>query len=607
MHRFLRPLALVAAALVLAACQLPVTAQFNSPLDKQSPNASGTDDLTAFALTIPPGNGQPGGSAPGVITGTSVAVTIPFGVSPAALVATFTTNGAQVSIGSTPQVSGTTANNFSQPLVYTVTAVNGAHKDYTVTVTVAASSTKDITSFVVSGGSAAVISSAGGTTGTISLTVPAGTSLTNLAPVIQTNGVSVSPASGTARDFSNSSAVPLTYTVTAADTSTKVYSVTITQAAAASSTKDITSFVVSGGSAAVISSAGGTTGTISLTVPAGTSLTNLAPVIQTNGVSVSPASGTARDFSNSSAVPLTYTVTAADNSTKVYSVTITQAGAASSAKNITAFTVGSAIETIDDVAGTVTLTVPYGTDVTALAPTISVSAGASISPASGVARNFTLARSYTVTAADNSAKTYQVTITVAPQPVFTSFTIGTVTVDVTALTSTDFIVSLPSAADFSTTLKPTFTTSPGATVWVGSTQQTSGVTAKNFTSAITYTVKDPYGSAPTSYTVTVSTPTGVGTTLPPATPTVTVTPTGFSLGSTFTVTGGASGSLTATCSDTNATFAGWYKDGTLDGANTFASGYPVAQGGFAPGFHSVTAVFRSGNQNVSTTVYFKTN
>jgi hypothetical protein len=512
MHRFLRPLALVAAALVLAACQLPVTAQFNSPLDKQSPNASGTDDLTAFALTIPPGNGQPGGSAPGVITGTSVAVTIPFGVSPAALVATFTTNGAQVSIGSTPQVSGTTANNFSQPLVYTVTAVNGAHKDYTVTVTVAASSTKDITSFVVSGGSAAVISSAGGTTGTISLTVPAGTSLTNLAPVIQTNGVSVSPASGTARDFSNSSAVPLTYTVTAAD-----------------------------------------------------------------------------------------------NSTKVYSVTITQAGAASSAKNITAFTVGSAIETIDDVAGTVTLTVPYGTDVTALAPTISVSAGASISPASGVARNFTLARSYTVTAADNSAKTYQVTITVAPQPVFTSFTIGTVTVDVTALTSTDFIVSLPSAADFSTTLKPTFTTSPGATVWVGSTQQTSGVTAKNFTSAITYTVKDPYGSAPTSYTVTVSTPTGVGTTLPPATPTVTVTPTGFSLGSTFTVTGGASGSLTATCSDTNATFAGWYKDGTLDGANTFASGYPVAQGGFAPGFHSVTAVFRSGNQNVSTTVYFKTN
>jgi len=43
---------------------------------------------------------------------------------------------------------------------------------------------------------------------------------------------------------------------------------------------------------------------------------------------------------------------------------------------------------INELAKTVSLTVPFGTNVTALVPTITIT-GASISPASGVARNFT--------------------------------------------------------------------------------------------------------------------------------------------------------------------------------------------------------------------------
>ena len=51
-------------------------------------------------------------------------------------VATFTTTGASVKVGSTVQVSGTTANDFTAPLVYTVTAADHSTQDYTVTVTV---------------------------------------------------------------------------------------------------------------------------------------------------------------------------------------------------------------------------------------------------------------------------------------------------------------------------------------------------------------------------------------------------------------------------------------------------------------------------------------
>ncbi len=66
---------------------------------------------------------------------------------------------------------------------------------------------------------------------------------------------------------------------------------------------------------------------------------------------------------------------------------------------------------IDDEAGTITVTVPAGTDLTALVPTIEISSGASISPASGVVQNFTNPVAYTLTGANGRTKTYTVTVT----------------------------------------------------------------------------------------------------------------------------------------------------------------------------------------------------
>ena len=90
----------------------------------------------------------------------------------------------------------------------------------------------------------------------------------------------------------------------------------------------------------------------------------------------------------------------------------------SSAKNILTFDFpGQPATTFS---GTnISVTVPYGTSVTALAPTYTLSALATASPVSGTTRNFTTPQTYTVTAQDLTTQVYTVTVTVAPSPVST--------------------------------------------------------------------------------------------------------------------------------------------------------------------------------------------
>jgi hypothetical protein len=181
--------------------------------------------ITAFSFSSP--------AAAGVINETlhTVAVAVPFGTDVTALVATFTTTGASVAIAGTPQISGVTVNNFSNPVTYTVTAADGSTQAYVVTVTAAASPAKAITAF--SFATPAAIGVINETLHTIAVTVPFGTNVTALVATFTTTGASVAIAgtpqtSGvTANNFSN----PVTYTVTAADASTQAYVVTVTVAA----------------------------------------------------------------------------------------------------------------------------------------------------------------------------------------------------------------------------------------------------------------------------------------------------------------------------------------------------------------------------------------
>jgi len=88
-----------------------------------------------------------------------------------------------------------------------------------------------------------------------------------------------------------------------------------------------------------------------------------------------------------------------------------------STKAITAFNFNAlspaVIGTINESNHTIALTVPFGTSVTFLVPTITHT-GSSINPANGVARNFTNPQTYTVTAADSSTQPYIVTVTITP-------------------------------------------------------------------------------------------------------------------------------------------------------------------------------------------------
>lgn len=86
------------------------------------------------------------------------------------------------------------------------------------------------------------------------------------------------------------------------------------------------------------------------------------------------------------------------------------------ASSITAFSFEeqSGPATIDQEALTIAVTVTRGTDVTRLVPTIEVSEGATVSPASGAEQDFSQPVKYTVTAEDGKSRSeYTVTVSVA--------------------------------------------------------------------------------------------------------------------------------------------------------------------------------------------------
>ena len=98
----------------------------------------------------------------------------------------------------------------------------------------------------------------------------------------------------------------------------------------------------------------------------------------------------------------------------------------SSAAEILSFVLAeqSAPATINSANSTVTISVVHGTSLTALTPSITVSAGATISPASGQPQNFSNPVQYTVTAQDGiTTKMWTVTVTVSPPKYSVTFNV----------------------------------------------------------------------------------------------------------------------------------------------------------------------------------------
>jgi hypothetical protein len=488
-------------------------------------STSSTKQVTAFAF-LAADNPNLSNDVQASITGTSITAVVPFGTDVGALVATFMTNGETVTVGGVAQTSGTTANDFSNPVTYEVEAGDGSTQDYTVGVMGASSTAKEITTyaFLASDNPSLTADVTATITGTnISATVPYGTDVTKLVATFGLTGAMIAVGSNaqvsgtTPNDFTQ----PVVYTVTAADQSVKNYAVTI--AVATSTAKELTTFAFlaadnPGLTADVDATINGTA--ITATVPFGTKLTALVATFETTGKSVvvgatAQVSGvTPNNFTD----PVSYLVTAADGSMKTYTVTVTVAKNA--AKAITSFqflTIHNAGLTANINAtimgATISATVPFGVDVTKLVATFattgaSVAVGAVAQVSGATANNFTNPVSYVVTAADGTTQTYVVTVSIAPSPAkditmfaFLSADNADLTADVLAtINGTTIAATVPFGTDV-TKLVASFATT-GASVSVGTVAQVSGVTADNFTLPVAYVVKAADGSTKT-YTVTV--------------------------------------------------------------------------------------------------------
>lgn len=137
----------------------------------------------------------------------------------------------------------------------------------------------------------------------------------------------------------------------------------------------------------------------------------------------SPAPGLAQDFSrtvqyivagNEKVLSRTYTVSVLNKAGKLISGSGGGGGSdpvtpATGAK-ITAFSVLGVDGVINQSVGTITVTLPAGTNVTAVAPSVTVTAGAVVSPVSGEVVNLTAPVVYTVTLGEETSR-YTVTVT----------------------------------------------------------------------------------------------------------------------------------------------------------------------------------------------------
>jgi hypothetical protein len=126
--------------IALVGCSFPIKLELPSSCTDNDPATPCDDDSQAaelvsfrFAAANNPGLGS---DVTTTISDTSLAATVPFGTDVTTLVATFQVIGESVRIGHKAQISSATPNDFTRPVVYTVTAVDGTTRDFTVTVTI---------------------------------------------------------------------------------------------------------------------------------------------------------------------------------------------------------------------------------------------------------------------------------------------------------------------------------------------------------------------------------------------------------------------------------------------------------------------------------------
>lgn len=231
--------------------------------------------------------------------------------------------------------------------------------------------------------------------GTIHVEVPKTASLHNLQPSIEYVGDYITPAATARRDFEN----PVTYTVTYGDGLTKDYVVTVEQSEYSLRIYDFVLLGVHGNINQVKH-------TIDIELPAGTDLSALQPdEIVYSAENISPTVTAVQDYR----APVVYTLHANEKPAVEYTVNVTTA--ADGDAEITRYTVSGYDGVIDQTANTITVTVPSGINLTAVAPSFVEYIGKRITPSkpSRVDLSEGNAVTYTVTAQNDTQRNYVVT------------------------------------------------------------------------------------------------------------------------------------------------------------------------------------------------------
>jgi hypothetical protein len=220
-----------------------------------------------------------------------------------------------------------------------------------------------------------------------------------------------------------------------------------------------------------------TIGTITMTLPSGSDLKNVVAEIRIpDSATILPASGTTLDFS---AGPITFEVKSTNGAHRTYTVSI----AAYGNPKMLSFAIGDKNGIIDEAKGTIEVEIgSQDGNLSSLAPSFVIAEGTTVDVASGVARDFTAPKVYTILSNNGyTAKQYTVSVKQIKAPSIETFEInGTAGIIDNAANS--IVVILPAGTNLSS-LSPVITLPTEQTV-----SPTSGVNQDFSKGAVQYTV-----------------------------------------------------------------------------------------------------------------------
>lgn len=250
---------------------------------------------------------------------------------------------------------------------------------------------------------------------TITLTLPYdyyNAHVTSMTPVFTNTGTFVTANPTNPTDFTS----PVTYTVKNDAGDETSYVVTVNREAASSVCK-LSTFSVEINGEVRQGTIDETKKTIVLKLPYSykTDATKKSAIktnftFEDDKATASLKSGDNQNYSSSNSIPDFITITAQDGTTKsAYSLSLDYE-VAETGKSILSFDLAGGQTVISEADKTIKVTVSGSTNIKNIAPTITVSSMATVSPASGVAQDFTNPVTYTVTAEDGMSQSYTVTV-----------------------------------------------------------------------------------------------------------------------------------------------------------------------------------------------------